>query len=495
MSETSNLEAARRAKLQWWREQGINPFDNTFRVSTTVAELRRLYDDKTAEELETIDETHSIAGRLIGHRVMGKLAFGRLRTRDGDIQVAFNKATLGDMFALVKKYDVGDIVGVTGDMIRTRTGELTVNARVTQLMTKNLRPLPEKYHGLKDIEIRYRQRYVDLFMNPEVLDIFKMRSRIVSYIRRYLEDRGFIEVETPMMHPLAGGATAKPFVTHHNALDIDLFLRIAPELYLKRLLVGGMEKVFEVNRNFRNEGIDTTHNPEFTMLEFYWAYANYHDLMDLTEHMVSSLVQELRGGTTLTYGDHEVDFAMPWRRLPVRDAVLEYGAARGITEADLTDKESLAACATRLGVKLEGFEGPGRILMELFDAVAEEHIINPTFITDYPLEVSPLSRRRDGDPEMVDRFELMVAGMELANAFSELNDPDDQAQRFRDQLSARAAGDDEAHGMDEDYIRALEYGMPPAAGQGVGIDRLAMLLTGNTSIREVVLFPLLRPEV
>jgi len=495
MSESSNLEAARRARLQWWQEQGVNPYDNTFRVTSSVSELRGLYDDKTAEELETIEETYSIAGRLIGHRVMGKLAFGRLRTRDGDMQVAFNKATLGDTFKLVKKFDVGDIIGVTGDMIRTRTGELTINAHTTQLMTKNMRPLPEKYHGLKDVEIRYRQRYVDLFMNPEVLEIFKVRSRIVSYIRRYLEDRGFIEVETPMMHPQAGGAAAKPFMTHHNALDIDLFLRIAPELYLKRLLVGGMEKVFEVNRNFRNEGIDTTHNPEFTMLEFYWAFANYNDLMDLTEHMVSSLVQELHGDTKLTYGDHEVDFAMPWRRLPVRDAVLEYGAAKGITEADLADKDSLAACATRLGVKLGGFEGPGRILMELFDEVAEEHIINPTFIVDYPLEVSPLSRRRDGEPEMVDRFELMVAGMELANAFSELNDPADQAQRFRDQLDAKAAGDAEAHGMDEDYIRALEYGMPPAAGEGVGIDRLAMLLTGNTSIREVVLFPLLRPEV
>ncbi len=493
--EFTTVEESRRNKLNFWRENGVNPYENRYKPTHTSAQLREMFEQKDAEELQSVEEEFAIAGRLMQIRIIGKLMFARLRDRDGDIQVAFEKSTLGnDRYKLAKKFDVGDIVWVKGTIFKTRTGELTVMSKDFALLTKNLRPLPEKYHGLKDVEMRYRQRYVDLIMNPEVVQIFRRRAAIVRYIRRFLEDLDFLEVETPMMHPIAGGANARPFITHHNALDIDLYLRIAPELYLKRLLVGGLERVYEINRNFRNEGVDTQHNPEFTMLEFYWAYATYEDLMELSEKMLSGLVKEINGSYVVEWGEHKIDFTPPWRRLPVREAVLEYGAEYGIDESVLSSTDSMRRLLKdKFEVQVEDFWGEGKLLMELFEAVAEEKLINPTFVIEFPLEVSPLSRRNDENPNLVDRFELMVGGMELANAFSELNDPEDQRGRFEKQLEAKEAGDSEAHEMDEDFITALEYGMPPAAGEGIGIDRLTMLLTGKTSIREVILFPLLKP--
>ncbi len=491
----ADIESARREKLKFWRSIGINPFDNTFRVTHTSANLRKRFDGKTAEELKEIDEEFSVAGRIILMRVIGKLMFLKLRDRGGDIQVALEKSTLGDeQFGLAKKLEVGDIIGAKGTIMRTHTGELTVGAKTFKLLTKNLIPLPEKYHGLRDVELRYRQRYVDLAVNPNVQEIFRKRAAVVKYIRNFLEERDFLEVETPMMQPIAGGANARPFITHHNALNMELYLRIAPELYLKRLLVGGLERVYEINRNFRNEGIDTHHNPEFTMLEFYWAYARYDDLILLTEELISGLVKQITGDYKIKFGDMDIDFTPPWRKLSIRDAVVEFGKARGITADDLKDRESMANAVHRLGNEVDAHAGEGKLLMELYELLAEGNLVNPTFIIEHPAEISPLSRRNDERPDIVDRFELIVGGMEIANAFSELNDPDDQAERFRAQLEAKAAGDEEAHEMDEDYIRALSYGMPPAAGEGIGIDRLAMLVTSSTSIREVILFPLLKQE-
>jgi lysyl-tRNA synthetase class 2 len=394
-------------------------------------------------------------------------------------------------FQVFSRLDVGDIVGIQGRLFRTRTGELTLMVEEMELLAKSFRPLPEKWHGLTDLETRYRQRYVDLIVNPHSRDVFLIRSRTVDFLRRFLTQRGFLEVETPMMQPIPGGATARPFKTHHNTLDMDLYLRVAPELYLKRLLVAGLERVFEINRNFRNEGLSTQHNPEFTMLEFYQAYATYRDLMDLTEAMFSSLVQEIKGGTSLEYRGTRIDFQPPWRRLSIREGLTAYGQLK---EEDLKNREKVLAYGKKAGLELKGDEPLGKVWVDLFEKIAEPNLIQPTFVTEYPIEDSPLARRNDQKPEFVDRFELYIFGREIANAFSELNDPQDQKARFLEQAKAKARGDEEAGLMDEDYLRALEYGMPPAAGEGIGVDRLVMLLTDSPSIRDVILFPQMRPE-
>ncbi|MEJ2471152.1 MAG: lysine--tRNA ligase [Desulfuromonadales bacterium] len=439
-----------------------------------------------------VDKCYHLAGRIMAKRDFGKAAFIQLQDRTGRIQIYVARNQVGEAsFEQFRSFDIGDIVGLSGRPFRTKTEELSLRAETIQLLTKSLLPLPEKWHGLTDVETRYRQRYLDLMVNPDVREVFRKRSRVIALIREYMVARDYLEVETPMMQPLAGGATAKPFVTHHNTLKMDLFLRIAPELYLKRLVVGGFERVFEINRNFRNEGISIQHNPEFTMMEFYQAYATYEDLMDLTEDLLCHVTRELVGSLQLSYGGRDVDMSRPWQRLTVREAILKYG---DIDAATLDDHDQLLAYARRLGLELEDGIGHGKLLTEVFDAVAEPELWQPTFITHYPTEVSPLSRKNDADPEVVDRFELFVVGRELANAFSDLNDPDDQRDRFLKQLAEKEAGDEEAHAMDEDYIRALEYGLPPTAGEGIGIDRLVMLLTDSPSIRDVILFPQLRPE-
>ncbi|MGE5248076.1 MAG: lysine--tRNA ligase [Verrucomicrobiota bacterium] len=480
-------------KAEELRKAGGNPYPNDQAVGWTVAAARAAADGLSPEELSAKAVRVDVAGRIVALRRFGKATFIVLSDRSGRLQAYLKKDTLGEgpYEQFLKSADVGDIVWTEGTLFVTRTGELTVDAARWRLMTKALRPLPEKWHGLSDVETRYRQRYVDLIVNEEVRGIFRRRSRIISFVREYLTRRDFLEVETPMMQPVAGGATAKPFVTHHNALDMDLYLRIAPELYLKRLLVGGFERVFEINRNFRNEGISTQHNPEFTMIEFYQAYATFEDLMSLTEDMLSSLVKELFGGTTFPYQGETVDFAPPWERLTVAQAVARYG---NVPEARLSDDAFLRQMAAEQGVPDAATASRGDLLAAVYEAVAERRIAGPTFVTEYPIEVSPLSRRNDLRPHIVDRFELIVRGREIANAFSELNDPVDQRARFEDQLRRRERGDEEAHFLDDDYIRALEYGMPPAAGEGIGIDRLVMLLTDSPSIRDVILFPQLRKE-
>ncbi|MHB8764533.1 MAG: lysine--tRNA ligase [Deferrisomatales bacterium] len=473
------------------RGQGINPYPNEFKPSATAAELAAEHGDKDGEALQALGTEFAVAGRVVAQRSFGKAAFVKLQDRTGQLQVYVKRDLVGEaVFGWFAKVDVGDFLAATGPLFRTRTGELTLEARGLRLLTKSLRPLPEKWHGLTDKETRYRQRYVDLIVNPEVRETFRLRSRIVQLVREFFLARGFLEIETPMMQPLAGGAAAKPFVTHHNALDMTLYLRIAPELYLKRLVVGGFERVFEINRNFRNEGLSNQHNPEFTMLEFYQAYATYEDLMGLTEELVSGVAQAATGSTRIVYQGDEIELAAPWTRLTVREAVMRYGQ---LSAAEVDDPAALAAYAGRLGLEAKG-KPHGKLLAEVFETVAEPHLVQPTFITQYPVEVSPLSRRNDRDPAYVDRFELYIARREIANAFSELNDPVDQLQRFQEQAAQRAAGDEEAHGVDEDYVRALEYGMPPTAGQGIGIDRLVMLLTDSPSIRDVILFPHMRPE-
>jgi lysyl-tRNA synthetase class 2 len=433
-----------------------------------------------------------LGGRIMARRDFGKAAFIQIQDRKGRLQVYVARDVVGEeSFEQFKKLDLGDIVGLSGTPFRTKTGELSLRADAIRILTKSLQPLPEKWHGLTDVETRYRQRYLDLIANPEVGDTFRNRSRIIGLIRQFMLGRDYLEVETPMMQPIAGGATAKPFVTHHNTLKMDLFLRIAPELYLKRLVVGGFERVFEINRNFRNEGISIQHNPEFTMMEFYQAYATYKDLMDLTEELICHVAREVVGKLVFTYGGKEVDLTPPWDRLTVREAIVKYG---NIDPSILEDREQLLRVAADLGLELDKNIGHGKLLTELFDAVAEPKLWHPTFITEYPTEVSPLSRKNDANPEVVDRFELFIVGRELANAFSELNDPLDQKERFLKQLVEKEAGDEEAHAMDEDYIRALEHGLPPTAGEGIGIDRLVMLLTDSASIRDVILFPQLRPE-
>ena len=492
MEELNELLAQRRSKLAELRVGGTSPYANDFPVTHTAEEIRAAHDQHDAAALEESGARYAVGGRIMARRDFGKAAFIQLQDRSGRLQVYVGRDNIGtDAFDQFKKLDLGDIVGVTGVPFRTRTGELSLRADGLRLLTKALQPLPEKWHGLTDVETRYRQRYLDLIVNPEVRETFRKRSRIIGVIRDFMQQRDFLEVETPMMQPLAGGATAKPFVTHHNTLKMDLFLRIAPELYLKRLVVGGFERVFEINRNFRNEGISIQHNPEFTMMEFYQAYATYRDLMDFTEELVCHVAQTVCGTLKLSYGGREVNLSAPWERLTVREAIAKYGK---VDPQLLEDRQRTLEYARGLGLELDDNIGHGKLLTEIFDEVAEPNLWHPTFITEYPTEVSPLSRKNDDNPEVVDRFELFIVGRELANAFSELNDPDDQKERFLRQLAEKEAGDEEAHAMDEDYVRALEYGLPPAAGEGIGIDRLVMLLTDSASIRDVILFPQLRPE-
>jgi lysyl-tRNA synthetase, class II len=486
----SDLLVARRRKLEALRARGGTLFPNDFVPSATTGELRVRFDTMDAEALEKTKPAAQIAGRIVGIRDFGKSAFFDLQDRGGRIQVNVKRDDLADDFETYRNADIGDIVAVEGTLFRTRAGELTVRARSFRVLTKSLRPLPEKWHGLADTEIRYRQRYLDLIANAEVAGVFRKRAAILQKIREYFIEREFIEVETPMMQLLAGGAAARPFVTHHNALDLDLYLRVAPELYLKRLVVGGVERVFELSRVFRNEGVSTQHNPEFTLLEFYMAYADYRRLMEITEDLFGALARHVAGGLRLRWGEHDVDLTPPWERLTLCDAVRRYAGAE---ERDLASRDSLRAFATGRGVELDPAWGAGKILLELFEKFAEHRLIAPTFVVGYPVEVSPLARRNVEDPEVTDRFELFIAGREMANAFSELNDPEDQRRRFEAQALARASGDEEAQPMDEDFLLALEHAMPPTAGEGVGIDRLVMMLTNQSSIRDVILFPLLRP--
>jgi len=490
MEQTENeLIRLRRQKIRSLREEGIDPYPNDVRVGHTTGEIIERYGALDGEALGAVQEEFSIAGRMMAVRDFGKGAFIMVQDRKGRLQAFLRQNVLGEeAFRLFKRLDVGDIVFVAGRIFRTRTGELTIDASRFRLLSKAVRPLPEKWHGLTDVETRYRQRHLDLISNPRVVEIFKKRSRIISLIRRFMEERDFLEVETPMMQPKAGGAAARPFRTHHNALDMDLYLRIAPELYLKRLVTGGLERVFEINRNFRNEGVSTFHNPEFTMMEFYQAYATYEDLMVMTEELFAFLAREVLGTTELTYQGQTIDLTPPWRRLTVAEAVERFW---GLGAETIADGEALIDFARRQGLEVPEGEGPGKVLMTLFEA-REDRLVQPTFVTQYPLEVSPLARKNPADPRFTDRFELYICGREIANAFSELNDPEDQRQRFLMQLEERARGDEEAHEMDEDYIRVLEYAMPPTAGEGIGIDRLVMLFTDSPSIRDVILFPHLR---
>jgi lysyl-tRNA synthetase class 2 len=491
MEDYNDLIQQRFRKLAEISTMGVKPFAGRYQVSESAQGLLEKYGTAGKEELEQQRKTVSVAGRIVALRSFGKACFCHVQDGTARIQLYFQKNTLGEeQFGLFKKIDIGDFIGASGFLFRTKTNELTIDVEAFTLLSKSLRPLPEKWHGLTDIELRYRQRYVDLIVNPEVKNVFIQRTRIVQAIRAFLNARGYLEVETPMMQSIPGGATAKPFKTHHNALDMDLFLRIAPELYLKRLLVGGFERVYEINRNFRNEGISTRHNPEFTMLEFYTAYADYRDLITMTEEMISSVAREVLGTTEVTFEGHQINLSPPWKRITYVDSLRE----AGVPEEVLTDADKARAYAAKLGSKLKGGEPLGKLLNEIFEALVEPKLIQPTFVTDYPTDISPLSKKRDDNPAYVERFELFIVGRELANAFSELNDPVDQKERFQKQVMEREAGDEEAHQMDEDFIRALEYGMPPAAGEGIGIDRLVMLLTGSSSIRDVILFPQMKKE-
>jgi lysyl-tRNA synthetase class 2 len=491
MPEDHEQIVVRRKKLQALRERGIDPYPNDFRPDHTTAEVHARLSALGEAELAGAG-TLAIAGRVMALRDFGKAGFLQVQDRTGRLQVHARRDRLGDAgFELYRLLDLGDVIGVAGRPFRTRTGELTLEATELRLLAKALRPLPEKWHGLHDVETRYRQRYLDLIVNPDARRIFEVRARAVRWLRDFLAARGYLEVETPMMQPIAGGAAARPFVTHHNALDVDLYLRIAPELYLKRLVVGGYERVFELSRVFRNEGVSTRHNPEFTMLEFYQAHATYEDLMALTEEMLVGLAREVTGGTTLQYGADTIDLVPPWPRRTMVELVGEHA---GVPAEHALERERLATLAASRGITIHPNATAGHLLAALFEAVVQPQLVQPIFVTQFPVELSPLARRSAHDPRFVDRFELFVARHEIANAFSELNDPEDQRARFEEQLRARAAGDLEAHAMDADYVRALEYALPPTAGEGIGIDRLVMLLTGATSIREVILFPQLRPE-
>ncbi len=480
------LIANRRAKLEALRELGHEPFPRRFRVEQSVSQARSGFEDKSAEELEEQMPQVRLGGRLRAVRGHGKVSFADLSDGNAHIQLYLRKNDLDESsWQIFKQLDLGDFLGVDGTVFRTRAGELSVAVKELTVLAKALRPLPEKYHGLADREARARQRYLDLLSNPESREVFVARSKIVSSIRRRLEGAGFIEVETPMMQPIPGGATARPFVTHHNTLDLDLFLRIAPELYLKRLIVGGFERVFELNRNFRNEGISTRHNPEFTMLEFYWAYADYELLMDFTEELIAGVVEEVTGGLKVEWGEHTIDFSRPWRRLKMRDAILEYS---DLKPDDLTDRGRMEQAARNLDVQRIDERSDGNLLAELYEMTAEPLMIDPTFIMDFPRDISPFAKSTPDDPNTVERFELFIGGMELANAFTELNDPDEQRKR----LEAQAAEQDGT--VDEDFVLAMEHGMPPTGGEGIGIDRLVMLLTNQHSIRDAILFPQLRPR-
>jgi len=492
MDEANEQRQQRIKKLDLLRQAGVAPYGTRFDTKDRAGDLIRLHGQKTKETLEQERISCTVAGRIVALRRFGKAAFAVLQDGSERLQTYLKKDLLSSQaYTVTEQLDLGDWIGVTGILFRTKTNEFTVEVHELTFLSKALRPLPEKWHGLTDVETRYRQRYVDLIANPDVHGIFAIRSRVITGIRAFLIERGFLEVETPMMHPIPGGAAAKPFVTHHNALGVDLYLRIAPELYLKRLIVGGFPRVFEINRNFRNEGISTIHNPEFTMLEFYVSYADYQDLIRLTEELISSLAQQLLGTTVIEYQSQTINLAPPWRRWSYHQAILE---VNGLAPAILTDREQALAAAKQLNVPVDPKWPLFNIVNEIFEETVEPRLEQPTFITDYPIEISPLARRKDADPALTDRFELYIAGREIANAFSELNDPLDQRERFEGQAAQREAGNEEAHVVDEDFLRALEYGMPPTAGEGIGIDRLIMLFTNQASIRDVVLFPQLRPE-
>ncbi|MBN2886078.1 MAG: lysine--tRNA ligase [Chromatiaceae bacterium] len=491
--DENKLIAQRREKLARLRGQG-NAFPNDFRRDVMAGELCAEYGELDAEALEARALRVKVAGRLMSRRVMGKASFAHVQDMSGRIQLLVQRDLLGEeaYTDFKREFDLGDILGVEGQLFKTRTGELSIKCDSIRLLTKALRPLPEKFHGLTDMESRYRQRYLDLIMNEDARETFRVRGAIVRFIRDYLDGRGFLEVETPMMQVIPGGAVARPFVTHHNALDMQLYLRIAPELFLKRLVVGGFERVYEINRNFRNEGLSTRHNPEFTMLEFYEAYADYHDLMDLTEDLLRRMAETVLGRTLIEYQGERYDFGQPFTRLTVREAILRFNP--DLAPADIDALEPARRVAERLGIALKPGWGLGKIQIEIFEQTAEHRLLEPTFITEYPTEVSPLARRNDANPFVTDRFEFFVGGREIANGFSELNDAEDQAERFRAQVAEKEAGDQEAMYFDADYIRALEHGLPPTAGEGIGIDRLVMLFTDSPSIRDVLLFPHMRPE-
>ncbi len=491
-ADEHKLIAERRAKLAALRERGA-AYPNDFRRDALAGQLQQAFGERTGEWLEANPTRVTVGGRMLLKRVMGKASFVNIADRTGQIQLFLQKDALGEpLYEAFKSWDVGDIVGATGVLFRTRTQELSVRVERLRLVVKSLRPLPDKWHGLADLETRYRQRYVDLIVNETSRNVFRTRARIVRYLRDFLDALDFVEVETPMMQPIPGGASARPFVTHHNALDMQMYLRIAPELYLKRLVVGGFERVYEINRNFRNEGLSTQHNPEFTMLELYLAYADYRDLMDWIEKAIRGLAQAVHGSEQLTYQGRRYDLAKPFRRVTVEEAILEHNPE--LARAELREVGYLRRACERLGIPVQPHDGPGKLQIEIFEKTVEHTLFDPTFVCAHPAEVSPLSRANDQDPFLTDRFELFIAGRELANGFSELNDPQDQAARFRAQVARKDRGDEEAMFYDADYVRALEYGMPPAAGLGVGIDRLVMFFTDSPSIRDVILFPHLRPE-
>ena len=483
-------------KAQTLRENGINPYPQNITKGMTSKEFFEKFEKLKEQDAEVKEDKNSIVtltGRIKFIRIMGKAAFAKIEDEEGLVQIYYNRDELPEGYYnnVVKKlFEVGDIIQATGYPFVTQTGELTLHCTDIKIVTKAIHPLPEKFHGLQDHEIKYRQRYLDMIVNPEVKNLFKLRSKIVSIIRRFFEEKGFLEVETPMMHPIPGGANARPFITHHNALGVERYLRIAPELYLKRLVVGGMEAVFEINRNFRNEGIDHTHNPEFTMLEFYWAYHTYEDLINLTEELFARLIKELNLPTKIKYGDLEIDFSTPFKRIKWEDAIVEIA---GYPREKLRDKEALIEFLKSHNIEVDKNLSIGKLQEEIFDNFIEDKLINPTFLTHYPIDISPLARRNDEDPEIADRFEFFIAGKEIANGFNELNDPIDQYNRFKAQVASKDS-DDEAMHMDIDFVRALSYAMPPTAGEGIGIDRLIMMLTNQHSIRDVLLFPAMKPE-
>jgi len=491
MSTDEQYLQQRREKLEKLRQMGIDVYPRSFLYTKTLDQVQQEYREKSAEELEALHVRERVCGRITAIRGHGKVGFLNLRQENGQIQVYVRKDNVGDQFGIYECLDTGDFLGVEGELFKTKTGELTIKAEQLIFLSKALRPLPEKWHGLQDVELRYRQRYLDLIANPDVRKVFEIRSKMIAEMRRYFDSRGFIEVETPMMQVIAGGALARPFQTHHNALDMDLFMRIAPELYLKRLTIGGLERVYEINRNFRNEGISTMHNPEFTMLEFYIAYYDYNMLMDLTEDLITNLAIQVLGKEELEYEGKQISLKRPWRRLPMRQGLMEIGGL----SAEMLDQETLLRTKAReSGVKDVDQLSPGKLWGELFEKLVEPHLSGPVFVIDYPRDLSPLSKSKPDQPGIVERFELYIAAMEIANAYSELNDPEEQRKRFEQQLRSHAVGDDVPHSMDEDYVLALQHGMPPTGGEGIGIDRLAMLFTGSSSIREVILFPLLKPQ-
>jgi len=485
--EENELLKKRKDKLESLKNEGVDLYPNDVKVKDTTETIHSRFSEMDHDQLAQLDERFSLAGRIMAIRDFGKASFISLQDRKGRIQGYIHRQLVGEgSFQLFKKLDVGDIIYVEGRIFRTKTGELTIEAAQLRLLSKAIRMLPEKWHGLTDIETRYRQRHLDLIANPKVKEVFYKRSKIIQLVRRFMEDRDFLEVETPMMQPRAGGAVARPFKTYHNALGMDFFLRIAPELYLKRLVTGGLERVYEINRNFRNEGISTFHNPEFTMMEFYQAYATYEDLMTMTEDLFVFIARNLLGELSFSYQGQGIDLTPPWKRISVKDAIVH---TCNIEPAELEDIKKASACARDRGIEIKDTDPLGKVIMAIFDESVESSLVQPTFVTHYPVEVSPLSRKNEADPALTDRFELYICGKEIANAFSELNDPVDQRDRFVMQLKDREAGNEEAHEMDEDYIRTLEYAMPPTAGEGIGIDRLVMLLTDSASIRDVILFP------